>query len=81
MTEPTNIVPFRQPDAIDDPPTEVLRAGARQLLAQAVELEAAAFLAAQTISGCRTGGRAWCGTAMVPSARFRPGSDRCQWRG
>jgi putative transposase len=47
MTEPTNIVPFRQPDAIDDPLTEVLRAGARQLLAQAVEFEAAAFLAAR----------------------------------
>jgi putative transposase len=47
MTEPTNIVQFRQPDAIDDPLTEVLRAGARQLLAQAVELEAAAFLAAR----------------------------------
>jgi len=44
MTEPTNIVRFRQPDAIDDPLTEVLRAGARQLLAQAVELEAEAFL-------------------------------------
>jgi putative transposase len=47
MTEPTNIVPFRQPEAIDDPLTEVLRAGARQLLAQAVEIEAAAFLAAR----------------------------------
>jgi len=47
MTEPTNIVRLRQPDAIDDPLTEVLRAGARQLLAQAVELEAAAFLAAR----------------------------------
>jgi transposase-like protein len=47
MTEPTNIVPFRQPDTIDDPLTDVLRAGARQLLAQAVEFEAAAFLAAR----------------------------------
>ena len=45
MTEPTNIVRFRQPDAVDDPLTEVLRAGARQLLAQAVEFEAAEFLA------------------------------------
>jgi transposase-like protein len=47
MTEPTNIVRLRQPDAIDDPLTEVLRAGARQLLAQAVEFEAAAFLASR----------------------------------
>jgi len=36
---------FGQPDDVDDPLTEVLRAGARQLLAQAVELEVKAFLA------------------------------------
>ena len=47
MTEPTNIVRFRQPDDVEDPLTEVLRAGARRLLAQAVELEAEAFLAAR----------------------------------
>ena len=47
MTELTNVVRFRQPDDVDDPLTEVLRAGARRLLAQAVELEAEAFLAAR----------------------------------
>ena len=47
MTEPTNVVRFRQPDEVEDPLTEVLRAGARRLLAQAVELEAEAFLAAR----------------------------------
>jgi putative transposase len=46
MENTTNIVRLRQPDAIDDPLTEVLRAGARRLLAQAVEIEAEAFLAA-----------------------------------
>jgi putative transposase len=46
MNSPTNIVRLRQPDEIDDPLTEVLRAGARRLLAQAVELEAEAFLTA-----------------------------------
>ncbi len=45
MEENSNVVRLRQPDAIDDPLTEVLRAGARQLLAQAVELEVEAFLA------------------------------------
>ena len=44
MTNPTNVVRFRQPDDVDDPLTEVLRAGARRLLAEAVELEAEAFL-------------------------------------
>jgi len=45
MNETTNIVPLRQPDEIDDPLTNVLRAGARQLLAQAVEVEVETFLA------------------------------------
>ena len=45
MEENSNVVRLRQPDAINDPLTEVLRAGARQLLAQAVELEVEAFLA------------------------------------
>jgi hypothetical protein len=46
MNETINIVPLRQPDEIDDPLTSILRSGARQLLAQAVEVEAEAFLAA-----------------------------------
>ncbi|MPR10921.1 transposase, partial [Microvirga tunisiensis] len=45
MTETTNIVRLRQPDTIDDPLTDILRAGARQLLAQAIEIEAEAYLA------------------------------------
>src|SRR5215216_906980 len=44
MSTSTNVVRLRQPDEIEDPLTEVLRAGARRLLAQAVELEAEAFL-------------------------------------
>ena len=46
METPTNIVRLRQPEDLDDPLTEVLRAGARRLLAQAVEMEADAFLSA-----------------------------------
>src|SRR3954468_17951222 len=45
MSSSSSIVPLRQPDAIDDPLTTVLRAGARRLLAEAVEAEADAFLA------------------------------------
>ncbi len=47
MTEAINVVRFRQPDDVDDPLTEMRRVGARRLLAQAVELEAEAFLASQ----------------------------------
>jgi putative transposase len=45
MSSPSTVVPLRQPDAIDDPLTAVLRSGARRLLAQAIEAEAEAFLA------------------------------------
>ena len=46
MNENSNIVRLRQQGEIDDPLTSILRSGARQLLAQAVEIEAEAFLAA-----------------------------------
>lgn len=45
MTSDTTVIPLRQPDAMDDPLTVILRSGARRLLAQAVEAEAEAFLA------------------------------------
>ena len=45
MNDTTNVLRLRQPDAIDDPLTDILRAGARKLLAQAIEVEAEAFLA------------------------------------
>ena len=40
MNEAINVVRLRQPDEIDDPLTDVLRSGARRLLAQAIEMEA-----------------------------------------
>jgi transposase-like protein len=46
MSENINVVALRQPNEVDDPLTNILRSGARQLLAQAVEMEAEAFLAA-----------------------------------
>lgn len=42
----STVVSLRQPETIDDPLTAVLRSGARRLLAQAIEAEAEAFLAA-----------------------------------
>ena len=46
MNEDSTVVRFPQPEAVDDPLTAVLRAGARRLLAQAIEAEAETFLAA-----------------------------------
>ena len=45
MTSDSTVVPLRQPDAVDDPLTAILRSGARRLLAEAVEAEAEAFQA------------------------------------
>jgi transposase-like protein len=45
MNEDSTVVRLRQPEEIDDPLTAVLRSGAQRLLAQAIESEAAAFLA------------------------------------
>jgi ABC transporter substrate binding protein len=44
MNENSNVFPLRQPGNIDDPLTDILRSGARRLLAQAIELEAETFL-------------------------------------
>jgi putative transposase len=46
MTSDSTVVSLRQPDTVDDRLTAVLRSGARQLLAQAIEAEAEEFLAA-----------------------------------
>jgi len=45
MEENSSVFRLRLPDEIDDPLTNILRNGARRLLAQAVEIEAEAFLA------------------------------------
>src|ERR1700691_5294804 len=45
MSRDTTVIPFRQPEAIDDPLTEVAREGARRMLAQVLIAEAAAFVA------------------------------------
>ena len=44
MNDNSNVFPHRQPGNIDDPLTDILRSGARRLLAQAIELEAETFL-------------------------------------
>jgi transposase-like protein len=45
MSRDTTVIAFRQPDAIDDPLTELVREGARRMLAQVLIAEADAFVA------------------------------------
>ena len=66
MTNDSTVIPLRQLDEIDDPLTAVLRSGARRLLAQAVEAEAEAFLAA--MRGIAVAGRARERRAAWPRA-------------
>src|SRR5437879_7989853 len=48
MLKDTTIIRFRQPDAIDDPLSELAREGSRRMLAQALIAEADAFAALWT---------------------------------
>jgi transposase-like protein len=45
MSRDTTVIPFRQPETIDDPLTAVAREGARRMLAQVLIAEADAFVA------------------------------------
>src|SRR5258707_5465313 len=45
MLKDTTVIRLRQPDAIDDPLSELAREGARRMLAQALIAEADAFVA------------------------------------
>jgi transposase-like protein len=48
MHQTSNVFPLRQPDQIIDPLTDILRAGARELIARAVEVEFTTFLETTT---------------------------------
>jgi hypothetical protein len=45
MSRDSSVLPFRQPDAIDDPRSELAREGARRMLAQVLIAEADSFVA------------------------------------
>ncbi len=64
-----NVTKLFQPGTFSDPLTDVLRDGARQLLAQAVEAEVADFLARHANLKTRTGGSASCVMGICPSAK------------
>ena len=64
-----NVVRLIQPGAFDDQLTEVLRDGARALLAQAVEAEVADFLGKHADLKTEDGRSASSATAICPSVR------------
>lgn len=68
MTE-TNVFPLAQPGTFADSLTDVLREGARALLAHAVEAEVADFLARHADFTTRMAVGGSCGTDTCPSVR------------
>jgi hypothetical protein len=50
MLKDTTVISFRQPDAVDNPLTELACEGARRMLAQALIAEADAFVALWNVS-------------------------------
>ena len=78
MTKDT-VVAFRTPDGFSpDPLTDLLRQGARDLIAQAAEAELATFLSAHANQTDAQGAAALSDMAICPSRRFRPGSAQCR---
>ena len=75
MTD-TNVFQLSQPGNFADPLTKVLRKGARALLAQAVEAEAATLLVGTPTRRPMMAADAWCATAISRARdhdRHRPG--------
>ncbi len=64
-----NVVKLIQPGAFSDPLTEVLREGARALLAQAVEAEVAAFLSGHADKQTQEAANGWCAMGIGQSAK------------
>lgn len=73
----TNVTQLVQPGEFEDPLSEIVRNGARSMLAQAIEIEAEQFLSAHahltTDDGYQRLVRAWFGMAICRSGKFRPG--------
>jgi putative transposase len=65
----TNVFQLSQPGTFTDPLTEVLRTGARALLAQALEAEVSSLLSCHADKLTDDGRRRWCATGICPSVR------------
>src|SRR5438445_1945353 len=79
MLKDTTVIRFRQPDAIDDPLTELAREGARRMLAQALIAEADAFVA--PVEGLKITGWSRPRRASRPWAASRDPDRRRACRG
>ena len=79
MKDDTSIIRFRQPEAVEDPLTEIAREGARRMLATALEAEIGVFR--RPVRRRAAAGRpAARGSAWVRSGAGDPDRDRAARR-
>jgi hypothetical protein len=76
------VIALRRKDEIDDPLTEILRSGARRLIAQAVEAEFETFLASTADLVLAMAANAWFAMGTIRFARSRRESalSKCKSR-
>lgn len=67
------VVALRRPESVHDPLTDVLRAGARQLLAEAIEAEVASFLAEYEHERDQTGRQRLVRNGYLPEREIQTG--------
>ena len=70
-----NVIDFKKPE-IDDPITDILRQGARQLLTAALEAEIDIFLQQYRDTEDGQGCQRVVQTVTTPNGRFKPASVR-----
>ncbi len=74
-----NVLKLSQPSTFSDPLTEVLRSGARSLLARAVEAEVAAFLDGHSEARTEEGRRRLVRHGHLPEREIMPASARLRF--
>ena len=65
-----NVVSLAAPGEVSDPLTDLLRAGARQLIEAAVSAEFGSIYRRSRKRSCQTVGAGWCATVIFRNGRF-----------
>ena len=76
-----NVVAIKKPERfVDDPISDILRQGARDLLAHALEAEIEIFLNQYKDLRDETGLQRIVRNGYLPERQIQTGSDRCLWK-
>ena len=72
MSRDTTVIPFRQPEAIDDPLSELAREGARRMLAQVLISQCSAGKSKKASSASRSLVRQATALSCLAQSRYQP---------